>query len=208
MPLSSAMVFDLVDVGREYLPIAPCMDAYDALKAANTTAKIAAANASMAAMMSEIDRLLGASEGSLLGEWIGAARKMAANVSTNKAPSGHGRAVASTAADFLEWNARAQVTSWSPSLACDGQATSISPLYDYGNKAWNGLVKGYYDKRYMIFAESKRCQLQPTDPACKSFSYNGELMKLACQFQHDTTAQPSVAVGDAISISEELWSKY
>ena len=44
-------------------------------------------------------------------------------------------------ADFLEWNARSQVTSWFPvqgktTAGCEGTATKLDGLWDYGNKAW------------------------------------------------------------------------
>ena len=34
-------------------------------------------------------------------------------------------------------------------------ASKLDGLWDYGNKAWSGLVKGYYDVRYQLFADSK-----------------------------------------------------
>ena len=33
-------------------------------------------------------------------------------------------------------------------------------LWDYGNKAWSGLVKGYYDRRYFIYAEQKMASIE------------------------------------------------
>ena len=199
--LSDAFVFDLVDVGREYLSVVPCMKWYNALAAASTPAAVHAANASMAEFMSDLDRLLGASAGFLLGQWIGDARRIAAT---------------HEAADFLEWNARAQVTSWFPAstpAACNGTATATNPLYDYGNKAWSGLVKGYYDKRYQIYAQSKICRIDPTAVTvegltCEGFNYVGQLVKLACDFQHLTGPVPTMATGNALAISEELWTKY
>jgi alpha-N-acetylglucosaminidase len=197
-PLSKAFIFDLVDVGREYLSIAPCMTAYSALGEANSTQSVAATNSTMTTIMSDIDRLLGSSDGFLLGSWVSNAREVAI------------AAGAPQDADFLEWNARAQVTSWSPAdaQACNGQATALSALYDYGNKAWSGLVKGYYDRRYQIFAQSKLCKLEPSASGCDGFSYFGQLMKLACDFQHSTAKMSAKAVGDAVAISEELFAKY
>ena len=99
---SAAFTFDLVDVGREWLSIAACNDAYDALVGANTIRAVSAANASMATVLSDLDRLLAASDGFLLGKWIADARKLAS--------AAHGGDPKD--ADFLEWNARSQVTSW------------------------------------------------------------------------------------------------
>ena len=130
---SKAYAYDLVDVGREWLSIAPCNDAYDALLGANTTAAVGAANASMATVMSDLDRLLAASDGFLFGQWIADARKLAASEGADAKD-----------ADFLEWNARSQVTSWFPvdgeaghaDATCTGTATKLDGLWDYGNKAW------------------------------------------------------------------------
>jgi alpha-N-acetylglucosaminidase len=198
-PLSKALIFDLVDVGREYLSIVPCHAASSALSGAKTSAAVVAANSSMAEFMSDLDRLLGASDGFLLGQWVDDARKLA----TTAGASGH-------SADFLEWNARSQVTSWIPSERCDGNATALNVLYDYGNKMWSGLVKGYYDRRYQIYAQSKRCTIEPGVAGCDGFTFKGQLMKLACEFQHETNSSElsATAVGDAVAISEELFKKY
>ena len=198
-PLSKALIFDLVDVGREYLSIVPCRAASSALSGAKTSASVVAANSSMTEFMADLDRLLGASDGFLLGQWVSDARSLA----TTAGASRHG-------ADFLEWNARSQVTSWIPSERCDGKATALNVLYDYGNKMWSGLVKGYYDRRYQIYAQSKSCAISPGAAECEGFTFTGQLMKLACEFQHQTNVSElsATAVGDAIAISEELFKKY
>jgi len=83
--------------------VTPCNTAYDALERSNNSAAVIAANASMASVMADLDTLLGSSSGFLLGRWLDDARALA------DSPG----ALASDG-DFLEWNARAQVTSWSP----------------------------------------------------------------------------------------------
>ena len=62
--------------------------------------------------------------GFLLGTWLADARALAVE-------AGHPEH-----ADFLEWNARAQVTSWEPVLgeACGGGPGKLGGLYDYANK--------------------------------------------------------------------------
>ena len=94
-----AFIFDLVDVGREWLSIEPCNAAADRLGSASTPAALMAANDTMATVMADLDRLLGSSDGFLLGQWIDDARALAV-------------AAGSGDADYLEWNARSQVTSW------------------------------------------------------------------------------------------------
>jgi alpha-N-acetylglucosaminidase len=192
------VIFDLVDVGREYLSIGPCIDASSALAAAKNMSALVSANATMTQVMADIDSLLGASDGFLLGQWISDARTVA---------SVAGRPVQDQ--DFLEWNARALVTSWSPSYACDGSATAVPGLWDYGNKAWSGLVRGYYDRRYQLYADYKKCSLLPDDESCHGApSFIGAVMQLACEFAHNKTELPSAAVGDAVAISKTLWSTH
>jgi alpha-N-acetylglucosaminidase len=96
-PQSDAFTFDLVDVGREWLSISACNDAYDSLMNASSPAAVSAANASMSTVMSDLDRLLASSGGFLLGQWISDARAIAEEE------------MESQDADFLEWNARTQV---------------------------------------------------------------------------------------------------
>ena len=117
---SPAFIFDLVDVGREYLSIAPCQSRAKALQAAKSDSDIVAANASMATLMADLDSLLATSDGFLLGRWIHRARALATD-------SGD-----AADADFLEWNARAQVTSWFPENAegCSGDAKGLDGLWD------------------------------------------------------------------------------
>lgn len=89
---TTATAFDIADVGREYISIAACNIAYDALRDAHTTAEIIKANATMGMVMADLDRLLAASGGFLLGQWISDARALAIN-------AGHPED-----ANFLEWN--------------------------------------------------------------------------------------------------------
>eukprot|EP00040_Diaphanoeca_grandis_P012322 m.62506 g.62506 ORF g.62506 m.62506 type:complete len:871 (+) comp23167_c0_seq2:160-2772(+) len=192
---TESMIFDVVDVGREYLSVAPCNARYDALVAAKTKQDVVAANASLSELMSDLDQLLGSSNGFLLGQWVGDARALATN---NEAAAD---------ADFMEWNARAQVTSWFPSDGCDGHSTSLDGLWDYGNKAWSGLVKGYYDQRFHIYADHKLQALALGETVLAS-SYVGDVVKLACEFAHSTQGLSPTAVGDAVALSKQLLQKY
>jgi len=67
---SAAFTFDLVDVGREWISIAACNDAHDGLMNASTPASLRDANATLSEVMADLDRLLAASDGFLLGQWI------------------------------------------------------------------------------------------------------------------------------------------
>ena len=197
------LLFDLVDVGREYLSVGPCNERRDALVSANTTKAVHLANASLSELMGDLDELLASSFGFLLGGWIQQARDLAVS------------AGAPDDADFLEWNARAQVTSWYPVLNCRSGTTApneLDGLWDYGNKAWSGLVRGFYDRRYQLWADSKTELLQSEDQnvsTALSQAYTASVMDLACRFASATSQRvPSRPTGDAIAISKRLLKKY
>ena len=196
-----AMAFDIVDVGREWLSIAACNDAYDALMSATDVSSVIQANQTMSTILGDIDELLGSSFGFLLGPWIQDARKMAED------------AGAPEEGDFMEWNARAQVTSWLPQNNCTTPIPSLPPLWDYANKAWSGLVKGYYNKRYEIFAKHKlnsiangtTSGLTPTELT----NYYIDINHLVCEFGHITDAKlPVESTGNAVDIALRLYQKY
>lgn len=193
---SAGFVFDLVDVGREFLSVSPCNSRYDALIAASTVAAVQEANASVAEFMLDLDKLLATSDGFLLGRWVADAREVAA-------ASG-----AASDANFLEWNAKSQVTSWYPSAACDDSASKLDGLWDYGNKAWSGLVHGYYDRRLQLYAEVKVQALQQGNSFVSTPALAAAVMQLACEFQHNTESLPSKPTGDALSVGRSLWQKY
>lgn len=223
--LDAPIIFDIVDVGREFLSVAPCVAAYDALVSASTPAAVAAANATMSTLMDDVDALLKTSAGFLLGQWVADARQLAI---TSGAPDD---------ADFLEWNARSQVTSWTPVTGdCGAAPSSLSGLWDYGNKAWSGLVSPYYKQRYEIYAEHKIAAYQYGDAdvdgneAGIPFLADGgadadrrhlrsrpvpgataAIVKWACEFNREkwnNVSLPSTPVGDPLATARSLWQKY
>ncbi|KAH8648643.1 putative alpha-N-acetylglucosaminidase [Xylariales sp. PMI_506] len=82
----------------------------------------------MLALLSSLDSVLSTNENFLLYTWISAARATAVN---------------SSDADFLEYNARNQVTLWGP----------LGEISDYASKTWSGLVSTYYLPRWRMFTE-------------------------------------------------------
>ena len=60
--VASPLIFDIVDVGREFLSVVPCVAAYDALVAASTAPAVREANATMVELLADLDMLLGHEE--------------------------------------------------------------------------------------------------------------------------------------------------
>ena len=83
----------------------------DAISQAKLDSKLISQTGTLyAALLSDIDTLVGADPAFLLGSWIGMARDLAGNA-TDCAGSSWG---VTTCPDFYEWNARVQLTSWQP----------------------------------------------------------------------------------------------
>ncbi len=86
---TEAFFYDLVDVGREYLSMVPCVASFDAVNAA-APSQLANATQALLQVSSDIDLLMQSHAGFLLGSWLQQARVLGgAN---------------DTLADFYEWN--------------------------------------------------------------------------------------------------------
>ncbi|EIW74305.1 glycoside hydrolase family 89 protein [Coniophora puteana RWD-64-598 SS2] len=127
---------DSIDVARQLLANR-FADAYTATTGAYNASGpgSAALNATAARMMQiidDLDRLLMTHEPYLLSSRIASARAWAGD--------GGDEAYA----DYLEYEARSQVTLWGP---------VPSVLNDYASKVWGGLVGTYYRQRWTAFVE-------------------------------------------------------
>ncbi|KAK3832336.1 MAG: tim-barrel domain-containing protein [Linnemannia gamsii] len=149
LPLNaSSFRYDLVDVTREVLVgvVLPglhreLVDAYKAKDLKRTRAW----GQHVLDVILDTDRLLSTHTHFMVGPWIRDARVSAKVVATSTTAT----ATASTPAsmnqyrDYLEYNARNQITWWGP----QGQAS----LTDYASKEWGGIVKEYQYPRWQIF---------------------------------------------------------
>ena len=186
-----AALFDLVDVGREFLSLFPCVSAHDALGNATTLSALATARAVMASVLGDLDELLASHVGFLTGAWLADAQAL-------------GAASGASPADLalLEWNARAQISTWYP--------TPPSPsngLYDYANKVWAGLTRDYYLQRYELFADAKASAIA-AGRAVNASAYSAALTGLGQAWTRGNSTYPAVAVGDPVAISQRLYDKY
>lgn len=93
-------------------------------------------------IISATDELLGTISDFRLGKWTEQARALA--------PDRAGQ-------DWLEWNARALITTWGPR-----KSANEGGLHDYSNRAWAGLLRDYYYPRWeRYFACLERGEAQP-----------------------------------------------
>eukprot|EP01079_Euglenida_sp_SAG-EU17-18_P009494 gene9494-1707_t len=124
---TSTFRYDLVDVAREWLSMAPCLQAYDAATAAakgpaeDLRAKVAA----LTEVTNDVDDMMATDPGFLLGAWLKSSR----NVSAWDGSGG-------SLADFYEYNSRLQITTWAGG---------------YSRREWSGMVKSYYGGRTAVW---------------------------------------------------------
>jgi hypothetical protein len=137
-------IYDVTDIGREVLSrvSTPLALAFQSNLYADKidAALLQASAAAYAGLLRAMDALLGADAGFLLGPWLESARQWGQGADDCK-ESIRGSI---SCADFYEWNARAQLTTWYPPL---NRSSLIARDGDYARKQWSGLVAGYYATR-------------------------------------------------------------
>ena len=97
-------------------------------------------------LLRDVDGLLASDAAFLLGPWLASARTLAGNA-TDCTDTVVGDFAKCT--DFMEWNARAQLTTWHPVAPWHrsvARGPGVGPN-DYARKQWAGLVLGYYAPR-------------------------------------------------------------
>lgn len=135
---SPAYNYDLVDITRQVLSNAFIPEYESLIKIYQETAnskdrkrKLKAQGERLTSLLKALDAVLSTNEHFRLSTWIRAARATAPKSSSPKV------------ADFLEYEARNQITLWGPT----GQIT------DYSSRAWSGLVSSYYIPRWQKFVD-------------------------------------------------------
>lgn len=133
-----AFNYDLVDITRQVLSNAFVPEYESLIKIYQDTAKskprdrkrkLKAAGERLTSLLTALDAVLSTNPHFRLATWIRAARATAPASSSAKV------------ADFLEYEARNQITLWGPT----GQ------ISDYSSRAWSGLVSSYYIPRWQKF---------------------------------------------------------
>ncbi|KAI0913825.1 glycoside hydrolase family 89 protein [Ustulina deusta] len=134
-----AYQYDLVDwtrqvLGNAFTPLyEELLTAYSAANQQSRERELKRQGRKLTQLLSTLDAVLGTNENFRLSTWIKAAR-----ATVNKSDPNH-----STIADFLEYQARNQVTLWGPT----GQ------ISDYASRSWSGLVETYYLPRWQKFVD-------------------------------------------------------
>jgi len=208
--LSEPLRYDLVNLGREvYSQLSSPMSQNfsDAVSAKTLSADLVGATGeAYLEVLADVDELVATDQAFLLGPWLAAARGLAAEGDDDCFLHDSTQPIA--CADFFEWNARAQLSTWKPCLepACHIMFDQYTPT-DYASKHWSGLISSYYRAR------AEQVLLQALEDAGAGAALNQTAVnvrkaQLAFDFQRDFgNPFPLQPVGDAVEISTEKRAK-
>ena len=206
-PYPKTFSYDLVDIGREVLaqltiPMARNFSA--AVKGRHTTATaVNRTGALYEELLLDLDKLLATDSAFLLGPWLDSARRLGGT-----ATDCTGTVVGDLdCADFMEWNARSQLTTWKPTP----KAGPLGSPNDYAKKHWSGLISGYYAPRVRVHMQHALAAVAKHGPAAEPDNdpLNAALVKLAYEFQTAFgNGYPTEPVGDPALVSAALIAKW
>jgi alpha-N-acetylglucosaminidase len=134
-------------------------------------------------LMDDMDELLGTRKDFLLGKWLNDAR---ANGITPKE------------SDLYEFNARDLVTLW---------GGRNSPLHEYSNRQWSGLIKGFYKPRWEMFFAGLNQSLvnkQPFDNA----AFENKVKDWEWAWVNKHNKYSGIVAGNSVEVAERLFKKY
>lgn len=189
---AAPVIYDTIDIAREFLSLFPCVAAHDALNDATTRPAVAAANASIVEVLTDLDALLASVDGFSTGAWIADARALGVSAGASPADG-----------DLLEWNARSQISTWFPT-----PPTPDNHLYDYANKQWAGMTRDYYLRRYTLLAARVDAAIA-AKVRVDAQAYANDLGALGLAWTTATTpVYPAVPVGDALALAQAAYDRY
>lgn len=177
--------YDLVDVTRQVLAnyAGPLQKKWVAAYKEKDTAAFNKYSKAFIQLISDMDVLLATRKDFMLGPWLSTARS-------------HGTTAAEKA--LYEQNARDLITLW-------GDANS--PLHEYSNRQWSGLLNDFYKPRWQqFFAMLQQSLRNGAEPDLKQF--DSTIKNWEWNWVKTQKAFPVVPIGDPIKISVKLYKKY
>lgn len=177
--------YDLVDITRQVLAnyATPLQKQWVNAFKAKDTAAFAKYSKQFLQLISDMDALLATRKDFMLGAWIASARSCG---TTNAEKA------------LYERNARDLITLW---------GDENSPLHEYANRQWSGLLNDFYKKRWQQFFAMLQGSLQKnTDPDLKTFEQN--IKAWEWHWVNEQKSFPIQTVGSSISKAQEMYNKY
>jgi len=182
---SDGFQFDLVDVTRQVLAnyALPLQRKWVHAFEAKDSAGFKNYSGQFLQLISDMDGLLATRKDFLLGPWIADARS---------------RGVTSGEKALYERNARDLITLW-------GDANS--PLHEYANRQWSGLLNDFYKSRWQQFFDMLQLSLQTnTSPDLKTFEQN--IRAWEWRWVNEPKTSPIHPVRNSIRKPEEHYHHY
>jgi len=200
-------IYDLTDVGREVLSrlSTPLALAFQSELHAGSidTAALRASALAYSGLLRAMDALLGADGAFLLGPWLDSAREWGTGGFYDCKESIRGENI--SCADFYEWNARSQLTTWYPPLSPSGEGGLIPRDGDYARKQWSGLCSGFYATRVDALLA---VGLNYNGSSAPSAAINQALATHAWDWVTSTAPYPSTPMGDPIELGLTTRQRY
>ena len=134
-------------------------------------------------LMDDMDELLATRKDFLLGKWLKDARECG---------------ITDRESDLYEVNARDLITLW---------GDKNSPLHEYANKQWSGLVKGFYKPRWQMFLDGLGRSLLENKPFDNN-SFEQKVKDWEWGWVNNHEVYSSIPVGSPVGEALRMFGKY
>lgn len=213
--------FDLVNLGRELLAqlSSPAsLNFSDATQATSLdVGELTATGQFYVQVLEDLDDLVATDVAFLVGPWLRSARAKALTTADDCPADGFDE-IGAGCANFYEWNARVQLTTWKPTtknaseVVSEADGHTINDMesdgeVDYAGKHWSGIIRDYYAARVRLLLD------QALSDASKQRSFdwkpvNRKLAELAYNWTTSRQSYPVIPQRDAVQVSKEMLAKY
>ncbi|CAJ1949486.1 unnamed protein product [Cylindrotheca closterium] len=196
--------YDLVNLGREVLAQLSTPAAKNFTDATSQVGpnEIIKSGSFYMKLLQDVDDLVGTDQGFLLGPWLESARKWGANETDDCYTEILGL---SNCANFYEFNARSQITTWNPTPK-DSKSIPGGPI-DYAAKHWNGLIKDYYIRRAADLL-GRAIEDKTAGRPLNQTAVDELFASHAYHWTTSTNKYPTTVQGDAFETSIKMYEKY
>lgn len=134
-------------------------------------------------LINDMDRLLATRKDFMLGPWLSSARKWG---------------ITNSEKALYEKNARDLITLW---------GDEASPLHEYSNRQWSGLLNDFYAQRWLQFFKMLKLSLRSGTPADFQ-GFDKKISSWEWQWVNKHNTFTDIPSGKSIPIAKELYQKY
>jgi alpha-N-acetylglucosaminidase len=182
---TDGFTYDLVDITRQVMAnyALPLQQQWIKAYKAKDSVAFRKTSSAFLQLIEDMDRLLATKKDFMLGPWLADARKWG-TTPQEKA--------------LYERNARDLITLW-------GDAES--PLHEYANRQWNGLLHDFYEARWQqFFTLLNKSLATGATPDLNTFEKT--ISQWEWKWVNQQKAFPVTASGNPVTVSKEMYNKY